>query len=184
MSDFEMAVAVVLRHEGGFQRDPGDRGNWTGGAVGLGELRGTKFGISAASYPGEDIEGLTEERAREIYYKDFWCLGEAGDPQFNYGLIQDQALATKVFDLAVTMERTGRHGPAIEILQRAICSCGREIDVDGTLGPQTVGAANALPASDLLTAVKREAVEHYRGIVERNPGLAKWLGGWEARASS
>ncbi len=77
MSDFEMAVAVVLRHEGGFQRDPGDRGNWTGGAVGLGELRGTKFGISAASYPGEDIEGLTEERAREIYYKDFWCLGEA-----------------------------------------------------------------------------------------------------------
>ncbi|MBZ5524797.1 MAG: hypothetical protein LAP21_21370 [Acidobacteriia bacterium] len=175
MSDFDPAVAVVLRHEGGFQRDAGDRGNWTGGAVGSGELKGTKFGISAASYPGEDIEGMTEDRAREIYYRDFWRLA-------GYGLIADQSVATKLLDLAVTMERNGRRGPAVEILQRAIGACGGRVEVDGRMGTMTIAAANSLPAEELLVAVKREAVEHYRGIAERNPAMAKWLVGWEARA--
>jgi hypothetical protein len=34
------------------ERDPG---NWTGGAIGKGELRGTKWGISAQTYPQIDI---------------------------------------------------------------------------------------------------------------------------------
>lgn len=33
----------------------------------------SRYGISKRWYPQEDIEHLTEERAREIYYTDYWC---------------------------------------------------------------------------------------------------------------
>ena len=72
MTAFEQALAVVLGHEGGFCAERSDPGNWTGGAVGCGELRGTKFGISAAAYPAEDIANLTPEAAAAIYRRDYW----------------------------------------------------------------------------------------------------------------
>ena len=56
---FERAFAVVLGHEGGYTADPADPGNWTGGAPGRGECRGTNWGISAASYPYLPIRALT-----------------------------------------------------------------------------------------------------------------------------
>ena len=56
--EFCAAVQVIIMHEGGWQHDPRDRGNWTGGEVGRGECKGTKYGISAASYPALDIEIL------------------------------------------------------------------------------------------------------------------------------
>jgi lysozyme family protein len=48
MDDFLKAFQIVINVEKGFQDDPGDGGNWTGGAVNRGLLRGTKYGISAA----------------------------------------------------------------------------------------------------------------------------------------
>lgn len=51
----ERAYAVVLGYEGGFTQDPRDPGNWTGGRIGHGQLRGTQHGISAAAYPNLDI---------------------------------------------------------------------------------------------------------------------------------
>lgn len=69
---FETAIARVLKHEGGFTADPTDRGNWTTGVVGRGELKGTKYGISAMAYPKLDILNLTEKQAADIYRKDYW----------------------------------------------------------------------------------------------------------------
>ena len=68
----EEAFAVVIGHEGGFCVERTDPGNWTGGAVGRGVLRGTKFGISAAAYPTQDIANLTPEAAATIYRRDYW----------------------------------------------------------------------------------------------------------------
>ena len=59
MAAFDQAFdIVVLGTEKGYQNDPRDPGNWTGGAVDQGTLRGTNFGISAASYPTLDIARL------------------------------------------------------------------------------------------------------------------------------
>lgn len=57
---FDNAVSFVLAREGGYVFDPYD----PGGA--------TKYGISKRSYPNEDIANLTEDRAKEIYRKDYW----------------------------------------------------------------------------------------------------------------
>lgn len=62
---------LLLEVEGGFDNDPHDNGNWTGGKVGVGRLGGTKYGISTASEPDIDIPNLTVEGAMEIYRKRY-----------------------------------------------------------------------------------------------------------------
>ena len=71
-SDWEKAIDFVLRWEGGFSADKNDPGNYTGGKVGVGEFKGTKYGISAGSYPNVDIANLTKEQALDIYRRDYW----------------------------------------------------------------------------------------------------------------
>jgi lysozyme family protein len=72
MSTFERAFAIVVGHEGGYDATQADPGNWTGGTVGAGVLRGTKYGISAAAYPTVDIANLTLPDAQAIYRRDYW----------------------------------------------------------------------------------------------------------------
>jgi hypothetical protein len=67
MSAFDQAFALVIGHEGGFTDNEADPGTWTGGRCGVGECRGTNWGISAAAYPRLDIRNLTIERAKAIY---------------------------------------------------------------------------------------------------------------------
>ena len=69
---FDRAFAITVGHEGGYSTNPADPGNWTGGAPNQGELRGTKFGISAASYPDLDIAALGLVEACAIYKRDYW----------------------------------------------------------------------------------------------------------------
>lgn len=59
-TNFERAVEFVLKHEGGYVDNPNDPG---------GE---TKYGISKRAYPELDIKNLTEEKAKEIYHRDYW----------------------------------------------------------------------------------------------------------------
>ncbi|QND53433.1 hypothetical protein HB779_17225 [Phyllobacterium sp. 628] len=65
-------LAVTLRHEGAYTNDKRDPGNWTGGKVGVGTLKGTKYGIAAASYPNLDIKNLTLNDAKPIYEAKYW----------------------------------------------------------------------------------------------------------------
>ena len=95
MTAFDRCVELILsdRIEGGLSMDRDDKGNWTGGAVGRGALRGTNFGISAAAYPNLDIKGLTRAKAIAIYKKDYWDA---------FGCAKlEPPLALVVFDAAV-----------------------------------------------------------------------------------
>lgn len=83
----------VRRWEGGYTANPEDHGNWTGGKKGQGELKGTNFGISAASYPHLDIANLTMEQADAIYFRDYWQASGANQLEWPYCLL--------VFDTAV-----------------------------------------------------------------------------------
>ncbi len=123
MSIFEQVFTIVLGHEGGFDTTPADPGNWTGGAVGHGVLKGTAWGISAASYPDRDIAGLSQADAASIYRLDYWnrVEGDALPPP----------LALLVFDAAVN----NGVGHAIRWLQSAVC-----VNPDGQIGPATRAA--------------------------------------------
>jgi lysozyme family protein len=82
-----------LTWEGGYTADPNDIGNWTGGEVGAGELKGTKWGISAASFPHLDIKNLTVTEAASIYEERYWEAISGDKRPFPEALV--------VFDFAV-----------------------------------------------------------------------------------
>jgi lysozyme family protein len=119
--DFDQAFERLIGHEGGYVNDSRDPG---------GE---TKFGISKRSYPGEDIRGLTLERAKAIYLRDYW--GATGCDAVPDGVKFD------VFDMAVN----SGVGAAVRCLQRAV----GEVE-DGALGPRTLQAVQSMPAPRLL----------------------------------
>ena len=87
--NFDRAMDWVFDREGGFQKNPKDRGNYY-----LGELIGTNFGISAASWAWKyDIPNLTKDQAREIYFEHYWLASGANELRWPLSLL--------VFDTAV-----------------------------------------------------------------------------------
>lgn len=121
---FDDAFERLIGHEGVYSKDSRDRGNWTGGKVGVGELKGTKWGISAAQYPDENIPGLTIERAKQIYRRDYWAHIQ-GDQLPAW-------IAFHVFDAAVNSDPE----TSVRWLQRAVGA-----RPDGILGAQTIACA-------------------------------------------
>ncbi|MGH7036356.1 MAG: glycosyl hydrolase 108 family protein [Stellaceae bacterium] len=169
---FAAAVAVLLAHEGGFQKAPDDPGNWTGGKIGLGALKGTKYGISAAQYPTLDIEGLSPSDAAAIYRRDWWD---------RFGLERlPAALAAKLLDAGVNIGMEN----AMRSLQRALRACGKPVAEDGVLGAATFAAIAATAPEALLAALREALAGHYRLIAARGKTQQRFLAGWLARAYS
>lgn len=159
--NFQVAILVILRHEGGYVWDKNDAG---------GE---TKYGISKRVYPNLDIKNLTVEQATEIYYRDWWM-------HFSYNQFTDSSLATKVFDTAVNLGAQR----ANKILQRCLNANGfPNIVDDGGLGPVSLTAINSCDASTILTAFRGAQANYYRAVVAKNPNDQKFLNGWLARAA-
>lgn len=88
MSDnWQRSRAFVRKWEGDYSDTPEDHGNWTGGRKGVGELKGTKYGISAGSYPHLDIRNLTMQQADDIYFRDYWQASGANKLPWPYCLL-------------------------------------------------------------------------------------------------
>jgi lysozyme family protein len=151
--NFDQAFAVLVdpQHEGGFTKDVADPGNWTGGQPGQGVLKGTKYGISAKSYPGEDIENLTLDRAKALYLRDFW--GPAG-----CDLVPDP-VKYQLFDTAVNTSAPGHPVTAIRMLQRAI-----GVTDDGVIGPQTTLRLSTCDGQWLLRRFQAQVLRYYTSL--------------------
>ena len=160
MDDFAHCLAFTLVVEGGYSDNPADPGNWTGGQTGIGELRGTKFGVSAAAYPNLDIANLTEAAAADIYRRDFWQPLQGDTLPLPVALVS--------FDAAVN---AGLHHAILWLQQAAGCTA------DGVLGPATIAAAKS---GDALR-VAREALVRRIDFYARLPGWANFGLGWSRR---
>lgn len=131
--NFYDAFTKLLGHEGVYSTDPKDRGNWTSGIVGQGILKGTKYGISAMSYPHLDIKNLSMTDAQAIYLKDFWIVAGC-----------DRVPPETAFDLFDTAVNSGP-STAAKLLQAAI-----GVETDGIIGPKTLLALQAFPPARFL----------------------------------
>jgi lysozyme family protein len=163
--DFDTAFGKVLGHEGGLTLDPRDRGNWTSGIPGVGELKGTKFGIAAHVYPNEDIQNLSLERAKEIYKKDYW--GPAGCDAV------PNAIKFDLFDMAINSGRAA----AIRTLQRAAGMKPHE--ADGKLGPKTLLAIASVPSTRLVARFNGERLLFMTDL----PSWSTFSRGWAKRVA-
>lgn len=147
MSPFDRAFETVVGHEGGLSLDWNDRGNWTSGVVGEGELKGTKYGIAAHAYPHLDIRNLTLEQAKDIFHRDYW-LPIRGDDL-------PEVIAIEVFDAAVN------HGVrrATLLMQRAL-----KVADDGIIGPVTLAAAKSIHPAVFIARFNGERLAFYTDL--------------------
>tara|TARA_B100001094_G_C17656601_1_gene542261 strand:- start:62 stop:535 length:474 start_codon:yes stop_codon:yes gene_type:complete len=155
MKSFNEIIEQVLKHEGGYVNDPKDLG---------GE---TKYGITKRFYPELNIKELTIEKASEIYKKDYWDRNKVESLPQNLWHIY--------FDMCVNMgKRT-----AVKVLQRAANNKGKNIDVDGGLGPATIGALKGVE----LDRVRAYRVKFYVDLITAKPEQEKFFLGWFRRAT-
>lgn len=88
-SDWDRSIDFVLGWEGVYSTDPNDKGNYTP----AGELKGTKYGISALAHPDLDIKNLTRDMAIAIYKRDYWAAANCDAVSYPFCLL--------IFDTAV-----------------------------------------------------------------------------------
>jgi lysozyme family protein len=159
---FDEAFKIMVGHEGGFQDDPRDRGNWTTGVVGHGKNIGTKYGISGMSYPAEDIKGMTLDRARAIYLRDFWQAAGCDyvPPKARFSL----------FDTAVN---SGVR-QAIKFLQRAVGA-----QDDGVIGPKTLMLLEATPPAVFIARYNGHRLQFMSAL----PNWPAFGRGWANRVA-
>lgn len=146
--DFNTAFDLVIGQEGGYVFDPHDPG---------GE---TKFGISKASYPREDIKNLMLFRAKEIYLADFWERLRIDD--------LPDGLRHYLFDTAVNC---GWQWAAMS-LQRAA-----GVLPDAVIGPKTLMAVKTQSAQHLLRLMFCDRAMTYA----LSPNDRRYGAGWFAR---
>ncbi|TCB37631.1 secretion activator protein [Acinetobacter sp. ANC 4910] len=159
---FEQAFDRLIGHEGKFTDDKNDRGNWTTGIIGKGILRGTKYGISAMTYPDFDIKNLTLDQAKGIYKRDWWDKLNADN--------LDPAIVFQVWDFAINAGM----GTAKRKLQKSV-----GMAEDGIIGPLTIKAIQKADLNDVLMKFNAERLKHYTS-------LSTWVRygkGWTVRVA-
>lgn len=158
---FNKAFEKTIGHEGGYVNDKDDKGG------------ATKFGISQRSYPNEDIFNITLERAKELYYKDFWqkqnCHLMEGYPM----------IAGELFDTSVNMG-IGRGG---KIFQEALNLSNRNerdyknIIVDGLIGSITISAFRSCKKKALIFNIMNILQgEFVVNLMRKNEVYEKYVG--------
>ena len=166
----EAMIDDILVQEGGFQQWTNDRGNYVGDRL-IGTNRGVTpaalaeyRGVSPNSITVEDIQGVTEEEARDIFRQQYY---------YRYHIDElPEELQANVFDMAVN---SGSN--SIRILQRML-----GVEDDGSFGPITREALSNAEITNNMYADARE--RFYRGIVARDATQAGFLNGWLNRARS
>jgi lysozyme family protein len=165
--DFCRAFEFLARNEGGFVNHPADKGGATKYGVTLTTLRRWRKDMTLGDY---DVAALTRDEAKQIYYKEYWCLLRLDE-------VSKLAVATAVFDAGILF------GPvvAVRAAQRALLDAGSNVKVDGLLGPKTVQALSAASEQEWISFFTHHLNARISEIIKFNPRLAVFEAGWRAR---
>lgn len=163
-------VDEILRREGGYVNHPNDRG----GPTNMGITQKTLSSWLGRKASIEDVKGLDEETAREIYLKNY-LYGPRID-------LMPEEIVPQAFDISINS------GPrtAVKLVQKTVNLAGfGPIAADGVMGPKTAKACHsAQEAMGCLfnNAIMYERINFYNRIVEKDPSQSVFLKGWTRRA--
>lgn len=183
-SSFTAALAFTLVEEGSTLCDDPDT------------RQPSKYGITPSLlrslqrlHTRDAVESITLADATDLYKKYFWDSASLDD-------IQDQTLATKIFDLRIDMGMA----PAIWCLQQAVNSLlsllsssspptapstapstAKKLPVSGKCDAATVSAVNALDPQALLEQLRVQASIRYVRDALLRPDKGKHIAGKLAR---
>lgn len=140
MAEFSLFIAEGTRRkrrmDAGYQNIPEDDGNWTGGKQGDGIQAGTNMSISAkvlsdwVGHPvtAQEMQDLTTAEAIDIYFDNYWSPIRGNE-------INNQKIANFLADMKSS-------GGGVWNMQKALNNLGYPVEVDGSVGNQTLNAMN------------------------------------------
>lgn len=157
---FATCLAFTLKEEGGFCDNPSDPGGATCQGITLATLRSWTDDDSLGVAAVRDISPAT---VQAIYGADYWNKMQCGAMPAGIDLM--------VFDMGVNA------GPArsVRMLQRALGF--PPADVDGCVGPQTLGAVRKADPAALIVKLADMQAAYYRSL----PTFNVFGNGWLAR---
>ena len=171
---FRTALAVLLKHEGGYVDDPLDSGGETNYGITVKTAR--RYGYS------ESMRDIPMHVVEHIYFRDYW-LASLCDRISE----MDYPLAYQVFDFGVNagIRNAGR------TLQAAINACKAyrsPLVVDGYVGGKTIHELGALheKRETLLACTatyKALRITYYMQLAQRRPKDTRFLFGWLKRVA-
>ncbi len=177
MADFASAISTLLRHEGGYQDNPDDIGNYDT----MGNLIGTNMGITPKTYyryfgrwpSSVTMKTLPAIDAIAIYRFLYW-------DKYRLYHIADQAVADHILDTLVL------HGRGAELIQTAVNEMNYPLPIDNIYGNNTNNAVidlssnprSAVKFNDKLVDVRIGYVE---GLAASNAAFYQFLPGWKKR---
>ncbi|HMX00874.1 MAG TPA: glycosyl hydrolase 108 family protein [Cyclobacteriaceae bacterium] len=169
MARFENFAGKLLRLEGGYVNHALDKGG------------PTKYGVILSVWQehghdkdgdgdidAEDIKQLSEEDARYIAKKIFWDY-------FLADSIRNESVAQFIVDWGY---HSGRKTVA-KIVQRIL-----NVEVDGTVGIQTLRAINEANQEELFNQLKIERKVFLNNIIRRTPNQIVFYDGWMNRVNA
>lgn len=194
MAEFEPAIAITLRHEGGYADDDTRRADHvaayrrshpgaseeeaSAGYTPTGEVvnRGiTHWFLRSVGFLAPLPRSIPATAAEKLLVRNLSVdtteklYREYFWRLYRCGDIADQGVGAKYLDICVN---TGPEEGAL-ILQRAVNSVPIDgalpIAVDGSIGPLTIGAANRLDPAALMAAIRIEGAAFYEELGQQNP---------------
>jgi lysozyme family protein len=152
MADFKPILAKTSMFEGGYQANADDNANYNS----LGQLVGTKYGISAVAYEAfyhrppsvEDMKGITREMQEAILTKNYWNLIRGSE-------IKNQDIADIIFGMFV-----GKPAQSNKIVKESLADFGYNLNVSNPYSDSVVNAINKTNHAKLFAAIQERSIAY------------------------
>jgi len=158
-SNFESALAHVLKSEGGYVNNPKD----PGGMTNLGCTKTTWEEFVGHPVSEADMRGLTPADVAPLYKRKFWDKVSGDD--------LPAGLDYAVFDAAIN----SGPGRAAKWLQEVV-----GVTADGAIGKGTLAAVATFKTQDLIKAYNDKRLKFLQGL----PTFGTFGKGWSTRVAS
>ncbi|BFO64791.1 glycosyl hydrolase 108 family protein [Chryseobacterium sp. KCF3-3] len=171
---FSKVAPIILRHEGGYVNHTADKGGPTNKGITLTTWKQyAKEDLDIDNPTLEKLKKITNQQATIIYRKRYW------EPK-KFCEINDERVSLMIYDWTITS------GGAAEQVQKLLVNeFGKDIEIDGGIGSQTIKAINNVENQDKLLNRLAEIRKQYYTNLTYTDGKKNdqdvFLEGWNNR---
>jgi len=161
---YPQIIEKIFEVEGGYVNHPSD----PGGPTNMGITLATLSAWRGKRVTARDVKNLSKKEAADIYEHNYFNKVNAS--------VMPACVAMHVFNTAV-LSGPKRGG---QMVQKALNALGESVDVDGVIGPQTMGAIFDVDEA----ALADEHLNQFLGYLRRLSHWSKFGRGWTNRMNN
>lgn len=175
MADFTQALDALLVDEGGYSNNSGDAGGetvfgvsrvfnpaWSGWTF-VDALKKTHQNLVELNLALSEDANVTQA-VQNFYRSLYW----------NFDAVPSQPVATKLLVMEVNFGK----GSAVRILQEGLVRLGFHVEVDGSLGKQTLDGLQRAKEQDVLHALRSYSALYRLHRILSKPDQVQFADGW------